>query len=293
MRLFYAERYVGAGHTFDTTRKARWLAESLDADPIPGIELVPPQPASVADLCLVHAPDYVESVRTGEPRGLAESQGFTWDPGLWQAVLASTGGVVEAAQAALEDGIAGSLSSGLHHAKAGHGDGFCTFNGLALAAVKALAAGARRVAILDLDAHCGGGTYSLIARQPGVCQADVSVSPFDSYRPEPPHSLALVDDAREYLSAVATALERMGDQRCDLCLYNAGMDPFEGCDIGGLQGITRGTLAERERMVFARCRRRGIPIAFVVAGGYAGPRLPRAELVALHRLTLEQAVARA
>jgi hypothetical protein len=34
---------------------------------------------------------------------------------------------------------------------------------------------------------------------------------------------------------------------------------------------------------------RGIPIAFVLAGGYLGPELERAGLVALHRLTLEAA----
>jgi hypothetical protein len=39
------------------------------------------------------------------------------------------------------------------------------------------------------------------------------------------------------------------------------------------------------------CRTRGIPIAFILAGGYLGPELERAGLVALHRLTLEAACA--
>lgn len=289
MRLFHSTAYVRAGHAFDTTRKAEWIAGSLAATPIAGVELVAPQPLSEEDLRLVHSEHYVESVRTGEPRTLAESQGFTWDPGLWEAVCVSTGGMLAAAQAALEDGVSGSLSSGLHHAKAGRGDGFCTFNGLALAAIKALAATAQRVLILDLDAHCGGGTYSLIADRSGVCQADVAVHSFDAYLPEPPHTLMLVRDAREYLASISAALERLSDTRYDVCLYNAGMDPFEGCHIGGLTGITYEMLAERERMVFSWCRARGIPVAFVLAGGYIGPRLSQSELVALHRLTLEHA----
>lgn len=73
-------------------------------------------------------------------------------------VLATNGGVVAAAISALEHGTAGSLSSGLHHARRETGEGFCTFNGLAIAAREALSAGARSVLILDLDAHFGGGT---------------------------------------------------------------------------------------------------------------------------------------
>jgi len=77
----------------------------------------------------------------------------------------------------------------------------------------------------------------------------------------------------------------------DLCLYNAGMDPFEGCDTGGLTGITSETLLARERLVFDWCRDRNLPIAFVLAGGYVGSRLDEQGLVDLHRLTLSAATA--
>jgi hypothetical protein len=54
-------------------------------------------------------------------------------------------------------------------------------------------------------------------------------------------------------------------------------------------GITAATLAAREALVFDGCRARGVPVAFVLAGGYLGPQLDRAALVALHRLTIEAA----
>ena len=76
----------------------------------------------------------------------------------------------------------------------------------------------------------------------------------------------------------------------DLCLYNAGMDPFEGCLTGGMRGITQEVLVKRERMVFSWCRDRGMPVAFVLAGGYVGPDLDEDGLVQLHRLTLSFAV---
>jgi acetoin utilization deacetylase AcuC-like enzyme len=206
-------------------------------------------------------------------------------------VLASNGGVVAAALAALKDGIAGSLSSGLHHAGYGSGAGFCTFNGLVIAAHAALAAGARSVFILDLDAHCGGGTASLIAGEPRIRQFDVSVGSYDSYPKSKQSRLVVVRNASEYLPTVHRILEEAdsaGDS-FDLCLYNAGMDPCENCDTGGLPGITQDMLDEREQFVFQWCHDRQLPIAFVLAGGYIGPRLDKSGLAALHRLTLSAA----
>lgn len=87
-----------------------------------------------------------------------------------------------------------------------------------------------------------------------------------------------------------TWLEREAP-RFDICLYNAGMDPFGGCSIGGMQGVTQNVLRDREVAVFSWCRMRGVPIVFVLAGGYLGLGLERAGLVALHRLTLEAACA--
>jgi acetoin utilization deacetylase AcuC-like enzyme len=206
-------------------------------------------------------------------------------------VLASNGGAVAAGLAALESGMAGSLSSGLHHARRDRGAGFCTFNGLAIAAGEALAAGAASVLILDLDAHCGGGTASLIAREPRIWQVDVSVCDFDRYESAERARLRIVRNGDEYLAAIDRSLEEIRRQgpRFDLCLYNAGMDPFEGCDTGGLPGITREVLADREQMVFDWCRERQLPIAFVLAGGYVGARLDERGLVDLHRLTLSAA----
>ena len=67
------------------------------------------------------------------------------------------------------------------------------------------------------------------------------------------------------------------------------MDPHEGCPVGGLAGITTEIIAERERMVFDWCRAQGLPVAFVLAGGYTGPALDQRGLVELHRLTIAAA----
>ncbi len=293
VRVFYSPAYVGSAYSFDTTRKSKWIAESLAARPIAGVELAEPRPLTEAQVAEVHDADYVRAVRTGQPRSLAESQGFVWDPGLWPMVLSSNGGAVAAAIEALKNGRAGSLSSGLHHARRRSGAGFCTFNGLALAAKAASAAGAGAILILDLDAHCGGGTCELIAAEPRIWQLDVSVSSYDSYAPSSHRTLDIVSEPEQYLPTIRRRLAELEDNTpgFGLCLYNAGMDPYEGCSTGGLRGIDFQILAEREKLVFEWCSRRGIPIAFVLAGGYVGNSLDEAGLVELHRLTLSAAAA--
>jgi hypothetical protein len=42
--VFYSPGYVGAGYEFDTTRKAKWVVDSLIESPIRNIVLAAPQP---------------------------------------------------------------------------------------------------------------------------------------------------------------------------------------------------------------------------------------------------------
>lgn len=290
-RVFFSPAYVASGFSFDTTRKAKWIAESLTTTPIAGIELAEPLSLTEQQVAEVHTPDYINAVRSGKPVDLAQSQGFTWDAELWPMSLACSGGVVAAALTALSDGVSGAISNGFHHAYASHGSGFCTFNGLVIGAKAALAAGAQRVLILDLDAHCGGGAASLIAADSRIWQLDVAVSSFDYYKRSDRLRLDVVHEASEYLPTINRQLAALDAEAIDfdLCIYNAGMDPHEACVIGGLDGVTKEILAERESQVFGWCRRRGLPIAFVPAGGYTSDALDETALVELHRLTLSQA----
>lgn len=295
MNVYYSPAYAGATYAFETTRKSMWVADALNAAPIEGIRLCAPPSLTAERLCQAHAPEYVQAIRTGAPLELAQSQGFIWDAGLWPMVLASNGGMVAASLDALESGLSGSLSSGLHHARRESGMGYCTFNGLAVAASEALSAGAKSVLILDLDAHCGGGTAAILADEPRVFQLDVSVDDYDTYASSDRAQLHMVRDGAQYISVIETQLRLLaaGDRRFDLCLYNAGMDPFEGSSDGALAGITRERLANREHIVFEWCRNHGIPVAFSLAGGYVGDKLDRQGLVELHLLTLAAAASSA
>ena len=290
MPVFFSPVFNEVGLAFDTFVKAVALHDHLEVAGLPGLTFRAPAALTVDDLQAVHGRAYVEAVATGEPHHLAASNGVGWDDGLLVAAATSSGGVVEAALHVLEHGgIAGSLSSGLHHARRDAGAGYCTFNGLALAARRARRAGAARVLILDLDAHCGGGTASLIDGEPGIEQVDVSVSTFDQYASSA-QSRLVISRGATYLADIEAALAGITDPGAiDLVLYNAGMDPHERA--GGVSGVTAEVLARREALVFGWTTGHGLPVAWVPAGGYTMHGLSLDEVCGLHRLTAEAGVA--
>ena len=60
----------------------------------------------------------------------------------------------------------------------------------------------------------------------------------------------------------------LGVAAADLAIYLAGADPFAGDRLGRLAMSRRG-LARRDRLVLTACRRAGLAVAVVMAGGYA------------------------
>lgn len=290
MKVFYTTSYCDTTVAWDTTRKAAAVARSLSADPVDGVELTEPAPVSDTALEQVLERGYLRALVGGVPEALAASNGIGWDERLLAAVRASTGGVCAAVTDALVGRRnAGSLSSGLHHARPDRGSGFCTVNGLAAGAAAAFAHGAERVLVVDLDAHAGGGTAAYLPR-PGfeqLEQIDVSVIAYDMYSGVDRARLVL-SEASRYLADVERALtEVVSPGSVDVVLYNAGMDPCERA--GGVPGVTREMLAQREAMVFSWAVAHGVPVAWVLAGGYTTG-MGMDALAGLHRMTVEAAV---
>jgi len=289
MNIYFSKTYNETGIGFDTFRKATEVARDLAHRPVRGVTLKNPRPANWDELLLAHDAAYLDAVYTGKPVWLAHSNGLGWDENLWNAAASSTGGAISAAtDAYLTRQNTGSLSSGLHHASRMGGAGFCTFNGVALGALAAVDIGAKRVVIFDADAHCGGGTADIIKNHPNIRQEDVSVSPYDNYRRNPNSNLRMVSNPKRYNDVIRRTLENLeSPESIDLLIYNAGMDPHE--EAGGLDGITADMLAQREDFVFSWAAQHGVPVAWVLAGGYIGQNFPMSDVVALHRFTVEAA----
>lgn len=287
MILFYDPQFaapIGDHHIMPMT-KFTLIAEAIREE-LPDIIIQSPSPIREEDLLRVHTAEYISAIQTGEPRLLAESQKFPWSPQLFPSVLLTNGGVLAAAGQALQEGTSGALVSGFHHACADHGEGFCTFNGLVVALEHLRAAGyIRTAAVLDLDLHYGNGTASLAAARPWLrvlsiygndywnnqCFRDVRVR---HHEDGPNHfSVPLIPSGSADGKVLLDTLERhtgwlIENAHPDILLYQAGADPLRDDPYSPLD-LDHTDLMKRDRFVFEFAKTRGIPIAWVLAGGYA------------------------
>jgi len=219
-------------------------------------------------IATVHDPAFVEAVKTGQPRRLAQSQGFTWSSAFADAVARIWSGHVAACGAALHEGMVLHPVSGAHHAGYARGSGFCTFNFLVGAARAMVQDAAGRQAIVDLDAHPGDGTYALTRGDHAIALFDIAGGSWVDVANTASVEYHVVRDAtgyREALNRLPAFLDRV---RPALVQYQAGMDPFEDDPVGGIDGITEAFLIERDRFVIEQVRGRGIPLVVNLAGGY-------------------------
>lgn len=261
-------------------RKFGLVAEGLAG--AADVRLVEPEPVGLPELLRVHTPGYIEAVRTGEPRTLAESQKFPWSPELFPSVCLTNGGCLAAARQALAEGVSAALVSGFHHACADHGEGFCTFNGLAVTADTLLAEGsARRIAVLDMDLHYGNGTAQLVAARPHMFQVsiygndywsnvsyrDVTVRHHEDGENHRSFPLPAGCDRTTMLATMARALPLIAAWKPDVLLYQAGADPYFEDPYSPL-ALDHADLRARDEAVFRFAKEHGIPVAWVLAGGY-------------------------
>jgi len=274
MNVYWNEDYCGTKIDFATFKKSKYIAFVLNnyapmakclnnygvsvKDPADRVGML-----AEAQLVLQQGldPKYLQAVMTGRPRELAESNGFSWDMGVYQTVLNSTAGILCAIRDVARGGFhyACSLSSGLHHARRSRGAGFCTVNSLALGAMYARKM-FEKVLILDLDAHCGGGTNEYL-QNTDIVQVDYSTSDFDSYAPNGNSNLLICKNKDEYLDfGLAETLSLVEKIEPDVVIYNAGVDiyPF----------VAPETVVKREIIVADFLRNLGTPTVIVIAGGY-------------------------
>jgi len=190
-----------------------------------------------------------------------------------RASIICCGGTILAGRIALEDGIGIHLGGGFHHAFADHGEGFCVLNDIAVAIRVLKREGlVRRAIVVDCDLHQGNGTASIFAKDPDTFT--FSIHQEDTYpfiKPASSLDIGLPDGAgdEEYLGALSKALSRsIPAFKPDFLLYVAGADPYRDDRLGGLS-LSKEGLRVRDELVFGLAAGAGIPVAVVLAGGYA------------------------
>jgi len=250
-----------------------------------------PGRAKPALLSQAHCPQYVSAMVNGTLESKAlRRMGLPWSEGLMKRTCIAPMGTLMTAQLALQHGLACHLAGGTHHAHYDFGSGFCIFNDQAFAVQQLLARGAvETVLLFDCDVHQGDGTAAMLAQEPRAftcsihCEKNFPVRKMHSDLDVglPP---GMTDG--DYLDVVFDTLERLLDQlQPDLVFYDAGVDIYAQDPLGRLAVSEQG-IADRDRGVIERCRRRHIPVATVIGGGYDDD---RDALARRHAIVIEEA----
>ena len=277
MRAYYSDHFVlplPEGHKFPMAKYSR-LRERILADGIVSPEDLHEAPlATIADLQLVHAPEYVDAVLTGTvPHEIQRRIGFPWSPQMVERSRRSVGATIAASHAALDEGVAANLAGGTHHAFTDRGEGFCVFNDVAVAArVLQHHQLARRIAIVDLDVHQGNGTAAIFSGDRSVFTFSMHGDknfPFKKEVSDLDVPLADGTGDDDYLSLLQFHLhDVLNRHQPDFVFYLAGADPFEGDRLGRLK-MTIDGLRRRDEIVMDACTRARLPVAISMSGGYA------------------------
>jgi acetoin utilization deacetylase AcuC-like enzyme len=279
VKLFYTDEFelpLTSGHKFPLA-KYRLLRERLIQQGLAGEHnLRVPHAATDVELLLAHTADYVARVRDGALTPAEQKRiGFPWSPQMVERSRRSTGATIEAASAALEDGIAANLAGGTHHAFADAGEGYCVFNDVAVA-IRVLQQSQRiaRAVVIDCDVHQGNGTAAIFTGDASVVTFSIHGAKNFPLRKVPSTlDVELADGIGddEYLSALDDGLNRLFttcDLNVDLAFYLAGADPYEHDRFGRLK-LTKAGLVQRDRRVLTRLRASKLPVVIAMAGGYA------------------------
>ena len=126
--------------------------------------------------------------------------------------------------------------------------------------------------VIDTDVHHGNGTAAIFRKDDTVFTLSIhQENNYPAYKPPSDLDLNMPDRAHddEYLSALGPAVQRSLDEfHPGIVFYVGGADPYCEDQLGGL-ALTKEGLRRRDRLVFDEARRRDIPVAVTLAGGYA------------------------
>jgi acetoin utilization deacetylase AcuC-like enzyme len=288
-------------HVFPTRKYSLIQAALVERGLFRHSDFIEPEPASWDELALVHTDEYLTKMRDGSmsPEDLAQLE-LPWSREMVEGFRVMVGGTVLAAKMAC--GLGGldtalsivncklsiHIGGGLHHAFPNHGEGFCPFNDVAVAARVLLQHGIERVAVIDLDVHHGNGTSFIFESDRRVFTFSMHQQHnYPMWKPRGSLDIGLPDGTHDetYLKELEGALPGViaSDPQC--VFYLAGADPYEDDQLGGLR-LTREGLRLRDRLVMDTVRAAGIPLVITLAGGYARN---VDDTVAIHVATIEEA----
>lgn len=275
-KLIYSPKYqVDIGSHVFPTEKYRLIYNRLLKDGLFKEEdFILPEACKEEALLLVHTKEYVKKLFKGN---LSVFEILTLELPLSKELVEASricaDGTIQCCRYAVKDGVSIHIGGGFHHAFTDHGEGFCVFNDIAIGIRKAQRQRlVKKALIIDCDLHHGNGTASIFAKDTSVFTFSIhQQNNYPAIKPASDVDVGLDDDTgdEEYLGRLKEHTPDIIRKFApDIVLYVAGADPYKDDQLGALS-LTIDGLRARDEFVFKICKSNSIPVAAVLAGGYA------------------------
>jgi acetoin utilization deacetylase AcuC-like enzyme len=269
MKIFYSPEclnYSQPGHP-ESPARARKTYELLEQR---GYEFFEPKPCTEQDIFRAHSQDLLEKVK--------KRTFFDFDtpafPNIFEIAILSAGSAIDAAFHCMNEGekAFSLMRPPGHHATKNVLGGFCYFNNIAIACLKAREEqeGIERVAIVDFDCHHGNGTEDIMLGREGFLYLSLHQSPLypgtglksrDNCINYP---IAAGTSPEDYLAIFEEGIAKVKAFSPDLLAISAGFDSYVEDPITNLrlELETFGRIGE----ILAGI---GVPTFAVLEGGYS------------------------
>ena len=262
------------GHRFPMLKYELIPEQLLYEGSITKDQLFQPAPCSEETILLTHSKEYLDKLLLQQLSAKEQRHiGFPQSPELTLRELIITQGTIDCCTHAKEFGVSFNVAGGTHHAFRDRGEGFCLLNDFAVAANYLLnSAQARSILIIDLDVHQGNGTASLFEQDDRVFTFSMHGQhnyPFHKEKSDLdiPLTDGIGDEA--YLHLLKENLEQiLSKKEFDFAFYLSGVDILETDKFGKLK-VSMAGAKERDRIVFERLKKEGIPCTVAMGGGYS------------------------
>ena len=223
---------------------------------------------------LTHSKDYIgklnhQCLSLKEIRNI----GFPMSDVLVQRGKHIANGTYLAAMHAMQSGIGMNIAGGTHHSFSDHGEGFCLFNDIAIAANILLSKNkVKKILIVDLDVHQGNGTANIFSNISDVFTFSMhGEKNYPTRKESSDFDIGMPDKCEDlyYLRCLKEVLPKLLDNvQPDFIFYLAGVDILES-DKQGRLSISKQGCKERDRYVLQLAKDNKIPIAVTMGGGYS------------------------
>jgi acetoin utilization deacetylase AcuC-like enzyme len=177
------------------------------------------------------------------------------------------------------------LGGGQHHASYKKGMGFCLLNDLVISARKLIDKNkAKKVLIIDTDAHKGDGTSYLTYKDSSIKSLSIHMGsswPLDtgkfenaklstSHYPSDWDIPIYKNTNHLYLKELAKHLDIALKEDFDLVIVAAGADPYYEDELASTDelALSLEVMLERDKLVYSKVKETRTPQAWLMAGGY-------------------------